>query len=40
MSEFIEPDKVDLIRETLIIIIGFIIRYFEKKKLKKNDDKF
>ena len=37
MSEFIEPDKFDLIRETLIIIIGFVIRYLEKKKLKKND---
>jgi hypothetical protein len=36
MSEFIQPDKFDLIRETLIVIIGFIIRYFEKKKLKND----
>lgn len=36
MSEFIQPDKFDLIRETLIVLIGFIIRYFEKKKLKND----
>ena len=40
MSEFIQPDKIDLLREALIIIIGVIIRYFEKKKIKKVENEY
>ena len=39
MQEIIQPDNIDLIRETIIIIVGLIIRWFEKKKMK-NDGKF
>jgi hypothetical protein len=34
MIEIIQPDKIDLLRETIIIIVGLIIRWFEKKKIK------
>ena len=40
MNEFIQPDKIDLIREALIIIIGVLIRYFEKKKIKKVENEY
>jgi hypothetical protein len=40
MNEFIQPDKIDLLREALIIIIGVIIRYFEKKKIKKVENEY
>jgi hypothetical protein len=40
MSEFIQPDKIDLLREALIIIIGVLIRYFEKKKIKKVENEY
>ncbi len=40
MNEFIQPDKIDLLREALIIIIGVIIRYFEKRKIKKVEDEY
>jgi hypothetical protein len=40
MNEFIQPDKIDLIREALIIIIGVLIRYFEKKKIKKVKNEY
>lgn len=36
MQEIIQPDNIDLIRETIIIIVGLIIRWFEKKKMKNN----
>jgi len=40
MNEFIQPDKIDLFREALIIIIGVLIRYFEKKKIKKVENEY
>jgi hypothetical protein len=40
MNEFIQPDKIDLLREALIIIIGVLIRYFEKKKIKKVENEY
>ena len=40
MSEFIQPDKIDLIREALIVIIGVLIRYFEKRKIKKSNNEY
>ncbi len=40
MNEFIQPDKIDLLREALIIMIGVIIRYFEKKKIKKIENEY
>ena len=36
MNELMQPDNTDLLRETIIIIIGLIVRWFEKKKLKDN----
>jgi hypothetical protein len=40
MNEFIQPDKIDLLREALIIIIGVLIRYFEKRKIKKVENEY
>jgi hypothetical protein len=40
MNEFIQPDKIDLIREALIVIIGLLIRYFEKRKIKKVENEY
>jgi hypothetical protein len=40
MSEFIQPDKIDLLREALIVIIGVLIRYFEKRKIKKASNEY
>lgn len=34
-SELINPDKADLIRESIIVIFGLIIRFFELRKRKK-----
>jgi hypothetical protein len=36
MEEILNPDKNDLIRETIIILIGLISRWFTLRKLKKN----
>jgi hypothetical protein len=40
MNEFIQPDKIDLLREAFIIIIGVLIRYFEKRKIKKVENEY
>jgi hypothetical protein len=40
MNEFIQPDKIDLLREALIVIIGVLIRYFEKRKIKKSTNEY
>jgi hypothetical protein len=40
MENFLNPDKIDLIREALIVIIGVLIRYFEKKKIKKVENEY
>lgn len=37
MSEFLNPDKADLIRETILILFGIIARWFELRKIKNND---
>ena len=36
LEEIINPDKHDLIRETIIVLIGLISRWFTLRKLKKN----
>jgi hypothetical protein len=44
MKELFNPDKADLIRETIIIVFGLIARWIElrkfKKKKKESDDQF
>jgi len=39
MENFLNPDKADLIRETILVLFGIIFRWIELKKLKnkKND---
>jgi len=32
--EILNPETGDLIRETILIVIGLIIRWFERKKIK------
>lgn len=36
MSEFFNPDKADLIRETILILFGLIARWLELRKIKNN----
>jgi hypothetical protein len=36
MEEFTDPSSGDLIREALIIIVGLIFRFIEKRKAKKQ----
>lgn len=36
MEEITDPSSSDLLRETIIILIGLIIRAIEKRKLKKQ----
>lgn len=38
MQELFNPDKHDLIRETIIVIFGLIARWIELHKLKKKDN--
>lgn len=38
MTELFNPDKHDLIRETIIVLIGLITRWIELRKLKKKND--
>jgi hypothetical protein len=37
MQNFLHPDKIDLLRETLIVLIGIIARWMELRKLKKKE---
>lgn len=37
-QEIINPSTADLIRETIIIVAGLIIRFFELKKRKRKSD--
>ena len=37
MTEFLNPDKADLIREAIIVFIGFIMRFIELRKIKKHN---
>ena len=36
MQELINPDKYDLIRETIIVLIGLLSRWFTLRKIKKQ----
>ena len=36
MEELTNPSGGDLIREALIVIIGMVVRYFERRRLLKN----
>ena len=36
MQELINPDKYDLIRETIIVLIGLISRWVPLRKIKKQ----
>jgi hypothetical protein len=36
MQNLFNPDKADLIREAIIVITGFVIRWLELRKLKKQ----
>jgi hypothetical protein len=36
MEEILNPDKNDLIRETIIIIIGLLSRWITLRKIKKQ----
>jgi hypothetical protein len=38
MSEFFNPDKADLIRETILILFGLIARFIELRKIKKKNN--
>jgi hypothetical protein len=37
MEEFTDPSSGDLLRETIIIVIGLIVRWIEKRKAKKGN---
>lgn len=37
MEEFTDPSSGDLLRETIIIVIGLIVRWLEKRKAKKQN---
>lgn len=36
MEDLINPSGNDLLRETIIILLGLIVRAIEKRKLKKE----
>jgi hypothetical protein len=36
MQEFFNPDKADLLRETIIILFGLAHRWFTLRKMKKQ----
>jgi hypothetical protein len=38
MENFLNPDKADLIRETILVLFGIVLRWIELRKLKKNTD--
>jgi hypothetical protein len=38
MQELFNPDKHDLIRETIIVLFGLIARWIELRKLKKKNN--
>ena len=37
-NEILNPDKADLIRETIIVIVGLVFRFFELRKKRRNND--
>lgn len=38
MQELINPDKHDIIRETIIVLFGLIARWIELRKIKKKQN--
>lgn len=36
MEKILQPDQWDIIREAAIVLVGFIIRFLEKRKIKKG----
>ena len=38
MQELFNPDKHDLIRETIMVIFGLIARWIELRKYKRKDN--
>lgn len=38
MEQLFNPDKHDLIRETIIVLFGLIARWIELRKLKKKQN--
>jgi hypothetical protein len=36
MENFLNPDKADLIRETILILFGLLARWIELRKIKRN----
>jgi hypothetical protein len=36
MQNLFNPDKADLIRETILILFGLFARWMELRKIKKN----
>ena len=38
MENFFNPDKADLIRETILVLFGLIARFIELRKIKKKNN--
>jgi hypothetical protein len=38
MKDIFNPDKHDLIRETIMVLFGLIARWIELRKYKRKDD--
>jgi hypothetical protein len=38
MENFLNPDKADLIRETILVLFGIVLRWIELRKLKKKEN--
>ena len=38
MENFLNPDKADLIRETILVLFGIIFRWIELRKLKNKQN--
>ena len=38
MQTFLNPDKIDLIRETIIILFGVFARWYELRKIKRKSN--
>ena len=36
MQHILNPDKIDLIRETIIILFGVLARWYELRKIKRK----
>jgi hypothetical protein len=36
-KEILNPDTADLIRETLIVIVGLVVRFFELRNRKNKE---